>query len=122
MGVVGELTLTDESGLPIGPSEELTLKDIQNIEEAIQEMVSQLKFLSSVRGISADLRVTTIGGLITTVSTVTNVTTVGTVTTVTTVATVTNIAQIGGIPANQLIPSQQNLIAQMGNVVNTIGY
>lgn len=114
-----EITIRDTAGQPMTPNKELTQQDINYLTESIQEMVSQLKFLSSVRGIAADLRVTLLSGVVTTVSTVTTVTTVGTVTTV---ATVTNLAQIGGVAANQLVPSQQNLIVQMGNVANTTGF
>lgn len=125
MGYTSQVTLKDELGNPITPSKELTQQDIENIQESIQEMLSQLKFLSSVRGIAADLRVTLLSGVVTTVSTVTTVTTVSTVTTVTTVATVTtvgNLSQIGGVSANYMVPAQQNLLTQMGNVANTTGY
>lgn len=122
------IKLVNTAGEQISPNDELTQRDIQDLQESIQEMLSQLKFLSSVKGIAADLRVTLLSGVVTTVSTVTTVTTVATVTTVTTVATVTtvgtvtNLAQIGTVPANQLVPAQQNLIVQMGNIGNTTGY
>jgi len=122
------IRIVDQAGQPMTPNKELTQQDIQDIQESIQEMLSQLKFLSSVRGIAADLRVTLLSGVVTTVSTVTTVTTVATVTTVTTVATVTtvgtvtNLAQIGSIPANQMVPSQQNALVQLANVSNTNGY
>lgn len=122
------IKIVDQNNLPMTPNKELTQQDIDYLTESIQEMLSQLKFLSSVKGIAADLRVTLLSGVITTVSTVTTVTTVATVTTVTTVATVTtvgtvtNLAQIGGIAAQQLVPSNQNQIVQLGNVVNTTGF
>lgn len=119
------VTLNDVEGNPIVPNKEITQQDIQDIIESIQEMVSQLKFLSGVRGIAADLRVTLLSGVVTTVSTVTTVTTVSTVTSVTTVATVstvTNLAQIGAQPAQQIVPAIQNQLVQLGNVANTSGY
>lgn len=122
MSYTSSTKIVDENGVIMTPTKELTQVDLDEMLEIINEALSQLKFLSSVRGIAADLRVTLLSGVVTTVSTVTTVTTVATVTTVTTVATVTNIAQIGGVPANQLVPSQQNLIAEMGNTVNTTGF
>lgn len=125
MGKVGDTTLLDEKGQIITPGKELTQIDIQNLLDSINEALSGLKFLSNVKGVAADLRVTLLSGVVTTVSTVTTVTTVGTVTTVTTVATVTsvtNIVNLGGVPANQLVPSNQNILVQLGNTANTSGY
>lgn len=105
--------LIAQNGQQIDPASELTQKDIQNLNDSLSEMVSQLKFLSSVRGIAADLRVTLLSGTVTTVTTVSTVTTIG---------TVNNIATIGTVAANQAVPALQNTLVQLGNVANTIGY
>ena len=83
-------------------------QELQIIAESIQELVSRLDFLPSVKGIAADLRVTLLSGVITTVSTVTTVTTVG------------NQTSIGGFAAAQIVPSQQNLCAIKGNIINIV--
>lgn len=73
------------------------------------EILSSIRSIAAAKGILSDLRVTLLGGT-------TAVT--GTLTGVTTVATLTNMAQVGGFQANTLIPSNQNLLATMGNINN----
>jgi len=74
--------------------------------EVLEEIEHAIQAIASTRGIAGDLRVTIVGGGVTISS--------GTVT------TVTGITNIGGAPANQLVPSNQNLIATIANV-NNIG-
>ena len=74
--------------------------------EVLEEIEHAIQAIASTRGIAGDLRVTILGGGVTISS--------GTVT------TVTGITNVGGIPANQLVPSNQNLIATIANV-NNIG-
>lgn len=71
--------------------------------DILNDINDSVAILSAVRGTSADLRVTLLGGT-------TAVT--GTLTGVTTVATVTNQAQMGGIQANQQVPAITNIAAQ----------
>ena len=92
-------------------------QELAIIAEAIQELVSRLDFLPSVRGIAADLRVTLLSGVVTTVSTVTTVTTVSTVTSVTTLANQTN---MGGFSTSALIQNNQNNIAIISNINNVL--
>ena len=87
-------------------------KELAIIAEAIQELVSRLDFLPSVRGIAADLRVTLLSGTVTLVSTVT---TVSTVTSVTTLANQTN---MGGFAASALVQNNQNNLAILSNINN----
>lgn len=92
---------------------ELALETKQDDQiEVLEEIEHAIQAIASTRGIAGDLRVTIVGGGVTVSS--------GTVTTVTTVGTVTGITNIGGLPANQLVPSNQNLIATIANV-NNIG-
>lgn len=89
---------------------ELALETKQDDQiEVLEEIEHAIQAIASTRGIAGDLRVTIIGGGVTVSS--------GTVTTVTTVTGITN---IGSVPANQLVPSNQNLIATIANV-NNIG-
>ena len=88
--------------------------DIKDLTEAILDAAEQLTFLANVRGIAADLRVTLLGGALSTLSTVT------TVTTVTTVATLSNITNIGGFSAPQVIPSAVNQTAIQSNINNVV--
>jgi len=74
--------------------------------EVLEEIEHAIQAIASTRGIAGDLRVTIVGGGVTVSS--------GTVT------TVTGITNIGSVPANQLVPSNQNLIATIANV-NNIG-
>ena len=92
-------------------------KELAIIAEAIQELISRLDFLPSVRGIAADLRVTLLSGALTTVGTVSNVTTVSTVTSVTTLANQTN---MGGFSASALIQNNQNNLAIISNINNVL--
>ena len=61
-----EMHVFDSQGL--AEQQELAI-----IAESIQELISRLDFLPSVRGIASDLRVTLLSGVVTTVSTVTPV-------------------------------------------------
>ena len=88
--------------------------DIKDLTEAILDAAEQLTFLANVRGIASDLRVTLLGGALSTLSTVT------TVTTVTTVATLSNITNVGGFSAVQQIPSQVNQTAILSNINNVV--
>lgn len=97
---------------PLSTDEQTTLREVS---EAIEELASRLAFLPGVRGIAADLRVTLLSGVVTTV------TTVGTVTTVTTVSTVTNQTNIGGNPATPQIPALMNQAAILSNINNCSG-
>lgn len=84
---------------------ELALETKQDDQiEVLEEIEHAVQAIAAAKGIASDLRVTILGGS----------------TTVTTVTTVTGITNIGGTPANQLIPSNQNLIATIANV-NNIG-
>lgn len=76
------------------------------------DMLSALRAIANAKGILSDFRVTLLGGTTAVTGTLTGVTTV------TTVSTLTNMAQVGGIQANALIPSNQNLLATMGNINN----
>ena len=89
---------------------ELALETKQDDQiEVLEEIEHAIQAIASTRGIAGDLRVTIVGGGVTISS--------GTVTTVNTVTGITN---IGGAPANQLVPSNQNLIATIANI-NNIG-
>lgn len=48
-----------------------------SVEESIQELVSRLSFLAAVRGTAADIRVTLLSGVLTSVGTVSNQTNMG---------------------------------------------
>ena len=88
---------------------ELALETKQDDQiEVLAEIEHAIQAITSTIGIAGDLRVTIVGGSVSTVSTVS------------TVGTVTGITNIGGAPANQLVPSNQNLIATIANV-NNIG-
>lgn len=76
------------------------------------EMLGAIRSIAAAKGILSDLRVTLLGGTTAVTGTLTGVTTV------TTVSSLTNMAQVGGIQANALIPSNQNLLATMGNINN----
>lgn len=89
---------------------ELALETKQDDQiEVLEEIEHAVQAIAAAKGIASDLRVTILGGGVTISS--------GTVTTVTTVTGITN---IGGTPANQLVPSNQNLIATIANI-NNIG-
>ena len=100
---------------PIPPPETEEQASVREAVDAINELCSRLSFLPGVRGIAADLRVTLLSGVVTTV------TTVGTVTTVTTVGTVTNQTNIGGNPAAPQIPALMNQAAILSNINNCSG-
>ena len=101
--------IKDESDVRITPAKETTQVTLRQLLEGILEAIQSVKILGAVRGTSADLRVTAVGGTVTTVTTVS---------TVSTVSTVANQTSIGGFAANQIVPSQQNLVAVMSNINN----
>lgn len=91
-----------------------SVTDLRDYVEAVQDLLEQVSFLSSVRGVAADLRVTLLSGTLTTLSTVT------TVTTVTTVSALTNLVNIGGFSAPQVVPAISNQAAVQSNINNVI--
>lgn len=97
------------------PSQKEKLTESNGILAALQEIATRIGFLSAVRGIAADLRVTLLSGALTSVGTVT---TVSTVTTTTTVGTLTNQTNIGGHNAALTVLSQVNNLAVVGNINN----
>lgn len=99
----------DEAVLPATAD---SVEDLLTLTSAIQDLVQQISFLTSVRGIAADLRVTLLSGALTTLGTVT------TVSTVTTVGTLSNITSIGGISAGGFVPQQTNQAAIQSNINN----
>ena len=111
---------------PIDPStgdlQEQTLYTLEEIGSAIESV-------ASAKGVAADLRVTLLSGVLTSLGTVSTVTGVTTVTTVTTVGTVTNITNagtlagvtaIGAQPATTFLPAQNNMAAVLSNINNVI--
>lgn len=100
------------------PSQKAKLTESNSILAALQEIATRIGFLSAVRGIAADLRVTLLSGVLTSVGTVTTVTTVSTVTSTTTVGTLTNQTNIGGHNAALTVLSQVNNLAVVGNINN----
>ena len=122
MSAVDSILIRDSAGDQVGVTDanELQVYDSQSlaesqqlaiIAESIQELVSRLDFLPAVRGIAADLRVTLLSGVVTTV------TTVSTVTSVTTLANQTN---IGGFSASPLMQNNQNTLAIASNINNIL--
>lgn len=91
-----------------------SVETLQSYIQEIQNLAQQISFLSTVRGIASDLRVTLLSGTLSTLSTVT------TVTTVTTVSTVTNLANIGGYSSTPMMQNQQNQTAIQSNINNVI--
>lgn len=128
MGAIDSTLIRNQSGTyaEVSADNKLQVEDVTSAEEqqelavisqAIQELVARLDFLPSVRGIAADLRVTLLSGVVTTVSTVTTVTTVSTVTSVTTLANQTN---MGGFSTSAFIQNNQNQTAIMSNINNIV--
>jgi len=76
--------------------------DLKDLTEAILDTAQQISFLTNVRGIAADLRVTLLSGALTTV------------------ATLSNITNIGGLSAGVLIPSNQNTLTTLANINNVV--
>jgi hypothetical protein len=72
--------------------------------DALYELINKLGFLPSIRGVSADLRVTPIS--------------LPTLSTVTTVSTVSNHSSIGGYNANTYMKDIDNTLAVLGNINN----
>lgn len=105
-------TMSDSDDLQIWYDDGVPLANNQ-VLDALYEVCERLTMLAACRGIAADLRTTILSGVITTVTTVT------TVSTVTTLANQTN---IGGLAAVPMIPSQMNVVTQLGNTANTLGY
>lgn len=100
------------------PSQKAELVESNGILRALQEIAARIGFLSAVRGIAADLRVTVLGGTLASVTTVSTVTTVATVSGVTTVTTLSNIQNFGSVPAQMSIFPQMNIGAVVGNINN----
>jgi hypothetical protein len=75
----------------------------EELAGAIYSLVTRLEFLQSVEVTNADLRVTPIGGFVSTVSTV---------------STVSNMAAIGGFSANTEVKNFDNLTAITSNINN----
>jgi len=94
------------------PATEPKQTESNGILAALQEIATRVGFLSAVRGVAADLRVTLLSGALTSVGTVT------TVTTTTTVGTLTNQTNIGGHSAGLTVISQVNNLAIVGNINN----
>ena len=122
MGVVDSTLIRDQSGTYAEVDDNNALKvhddqvlseqqELAIIAQSIQELVARLDFLPSVRGIAADLRVTLLSGVVTTV------TTVSTVTSVTTLANQTN---LGGFSASVMVQNNQNQTAIMSNINNIV--
>lgn len=97
---------------PIPPPETEEQASVREAVDAINELCSRLSFLPGVRGIAADLRVTLLSGVVTTVTAVGTVTTVG---------TVTNQTKVGGNPATPQIPALMNQAAILSNINNCSG-
>lgn len=74
--------------------------------DGLQMLANMIAALSRACGIAADIRVTPIGGTVSTVTTVTTVTTVG------------NQTSIGGFAANQQVFALQNQLAIDANIRN----
>jgi len=85
--------------------------DIKDLTEALLDTAEQLAFLTNVRGISSDLRVTLLGGALSTLSTVT---------TVTTVSNIANITSIGGLSTVPMLQNIQNQTAVQSNTNNVV--
>jgi len=94
------------------PSQKEKLTENNGILAALQEIATRIGFLSAVRGIAADLRVTLLGGTLTTV------TTVSTVSGVTTVSTLSNITSVGNHNAALIVIGQVNTAAVLSNINN----
>lgn len=122
MGAIDSTLIRNQSGTyaEVSADNKLQVEDVTSAEEqqelavisqAIQELVARLDFLPSVRGIAADLRVTLLSGVVTTVSTVT---------TVTTVSTLANQTNMGGFSTSAFIQNNQNQTAIMSNINNIV--
>jgi len=85
--------------------------DIKDLTEAILDTAEQLAFLTNVRGIASDLRVTLLGGALSTLATVT---------TVTTVSNIANITSIGGLSTVPMLQNIQNQTAVQSNTNNVV--
>lgn len=94
------------------PSQKEKLVESNGILAALQEIATRIGFLSAVRGIAADLRVTILGGTVTTVSTV------STVSSVTVMSTLSNQTSIGGHNAALVVQGQVNTCAVLSNINN----
>lgn len=88
------------------------VNDQTELTNALYELIDRLAFLAGARGPSADIRVNSTGG------TLTSVGTLSTVSTVSTVTGVTNIAQLGTAPVNSYMQSLTNIGASQGNINN----
>lgn len=81
------------SDVPAGASTEVNQITTQNLIYELSSLINSLKFLSQAQGIAADLRVTLLSGVLTTVTTVT---------------TLTGQTNIGGFGAQHTIMNQMN--------------
>jgi len=114
-------TMSDTDGLMVYyddaevlPATIDSVETLQSYVQEIQNLAQQISFLSSVRGIASDLRVTLLSGTLSTLSTVT------TVTTVTTVSNIANITSIGGLSTVPMLQNMQNQTAVQSNINNVI--
>lgn len=121
--ITSKIKLTDKDDIDINPATneklDAVITAIENngggggggasVEESIQELVSRLSFLAAVRGTAADIRVTLLSGVLTSV---------GTVTTVTTVSTVSNQTNMGGYNAALPVIANVNMAAVLSNINN----
>lgn len=119
--ITSKIKLTDKDDIDINPATneklDAVITAIENngggggasVEESIQELVSRLSFLAAVRGTAADIRVTLLSGVLTSV---------GTVTTVTTVGTVSNQTNMGGYNAALPVIANVNMAAVLSNINN----
>ena len=101
-GSTGGLTDAQLRATPVpvsvaGGATELELETQTDILEEIQQVIQGI---ATARGVASDLRVTIVGGGVTTVSTLTNQT------------------QVGGYQANNEIPAMMNLAALQSNINN----
>lgn len=76
--------------------------DIKDLTEAILDTAEQLAFLTNVRGISSDLRVTLLGGALSTL------------------ANIANITSIGGLSTVPMLQNLQNQTAVQSNTNNVV--
>lgn len=79
-----------------------SVETLQSYIQEIQNLAQQISFLSTVRGIASDLRVTLLSGTLTTVS------------------TIHNLANIGGYSSTPMMQNQQNQTAIQSNINNVI--
>lgn len=74
--------------------------------EVLESIASSAQAIAHAKGIAADIRVTVVGGTVTTV------------TTVSTVSTVSNQTSMGGWTASSIVPATSNTTAVLANINN----